>query len=848
MNWIVALKWFRRSVIFVVGIIVLLALSISIYLWKSAPQVSGSLGVNGLMENVSVARDDKGLVTINAQSENDAYFAMGYIDAQDRLYQMMMLRQLFKGRLSEWVGPKAIDMDKYMRFLGFGRQAKAIGSKGFLKEKTRRAFEQYTAGVNAFIDTQLVPPSLLLIAGSHLEPWAVEDCVLIQKMLAWNLTNNWRDKYANAAINNKFSQSNAINILFPEAQIAESDSDRNALTTIKPEDYRAMGITGALKDYPLAENVNASTKALFDTFMSFENDVLTKLGDDRTRAGGSNIWTISGTKTQNGFPQLANDPHLTLKAPNLFHLSSIQWPGHSISGVNVPGAPIVIIGVTKNIAWGFTNAHGDQSDLFYCDSNCPQVDKQTIKEVIKVKGQDDVTYSFDQVRLFKKNDFEGVIAKSLPGSEGKAFLAWVGFEEQDPTLDVLYELNHATDFNSIANVDAFKRWVAPSQNIMIVGKDKEDIHYQLLGKTPQRVHTGQMPVSLDSSPDEWKEWIKNPFVSKPERGYLINTNNFIAPKNYPYLINGLVYDGLRQQRAVDLISAQKGVHQDDNNTWQTDVRANEWIALSSKIVPEHNKTDHVKSRWLSEGVQSLVDQNNDPVEKKAFAAMIKWDKNPLMLNNEVGPTIFAVWSRLLVNDIYTSLADKMHDEPIDRLVPYSPLFVSNLLAGDASSQALFNEDDPVRNIDSFLYNKFSQTISQLKSAYGDDLSAWQWSKVHQVNFANSLGKNPLFKSWVDRKVSVPGGRDTLNRMRWYRNESDDNRLLFDAKDGASVRMIVDASDFTNTKWMLPMGQSDRAFTSKHYDDLNPLWATGQMMTFIEKGHKVANQLTLVPKS
>ena len=836
------LTWCRWVAYTLLTLMVLVSLTIASYLWLSATKTSGEIKLSGLSQDVIVKRDAVGFVTIEAQSEADAYFSMGYVDAQDRLYQMVLLRQLFSGRLSEWMGPKSIEIDEYMRFLGFRRQAKVMVQNKVLSDENLAAMNQYSAGVNAFINTGWVPPSLRLVAGAKIEPWTAEDCVLIQKMLTWNLTNNWRDKYANAAIGLNLGKDN-INVLFPESQLMNHE---DGLTTVSQSDYSneiEASKQPLSERYGLADLLDKPTKQRFDAFMAFEEQVLSRMGDDRTRAGGSNIWAVTGDKTLSGHPQMANDPHLSFKAPNLFHLVSLKWNDHVLSGVNVPGAPIMIIGQNEHIAWGFTNAHGDQSDLFYCDNNCPaKVD--VVKEIIKVKGQSDHVYEVSEVRLFDDESFDGVTARVLPDSSGKAFLAWVGFEANDTTLNDLYQLNHAKSFESIVG-SQLSTWLTPSQNIMIIGKGKYNVYYQLLGHIPERRHSGQLPINLDD-PDgaEWTGWIVNPSAKGGEnRSTIINTNNFIAPSNYPYLINGLPFDTARQQRAEDLIHSKPTVAPADHQQWQLDVRANEWLILSAQL-PKGLDEPISGSRWLSL-IESSVNQTNNPVEKKALEMMQQWHKQPKMSAESSAATLFAVWSRLVVGDVYQALELKMVDEPVKRLIAYSPYYVSNVFAGDEPSQALLGDLFKNDGVDGFLYKRFSKAVSELSAAFGDDVEKdWHWDKVHQINFQNALGKNPVLKPLVNRVMPIEGGRDTLNRIRWYRQESPEDSLLFDAKDGASVRMVVDGSDFNKTQWIMPMGQSDHVFTSKHYDDLNDLWARGQLESFISPNRPIAATLTL----
>lgn len=851
------IRWIKRLVILVLGLIILAVLVASLYLWRSAPQDQGKLSLTGLDQAVEVRRDQYGLVEIIAESEKDAYFSMGYTDAQDRLYQMIMLRQLLKGRMSEWVGPDALNIDKYMRFIGFGRMAKssyaAVKKKNSLFAKDTQA---YCDGVNEFIKSQLIPPSLILVMGvKDIEPWEPEDAVLIQKVLAWDLTNNWHDKYANMIVRQYFSIDNdhdPINLLFPESQLVNESTEWTTLSNADLSDISPSSKSISERYTMPKKAITASERKLFDEFFELQGAVDKIMGEDVSRSSGSNMWAVSGSNTVSGMPQLANDPHLSLKAPNLFHLTSLEWPDHQLTGVSVPGGPIIIIGHNENIAWGFTNAHGDQTDLFYCDSSCPAT-RKTITETIKVKGQADVSYQYDQVVLFDRKEGEegiegGVIARVLPGSSGKAFLAWLGFDEEDLTLDSLHKLNHAEGIENMIQNKIFDDWNTPSQNIMII--DKDHIYYQLLGNVPNRTHTGQLPISLDDSATEWNGWVTNPGSLDGGNGRLINTNNFIVPSNYPFLLNGLVYDIQRQGRAYELINKEKKIAMANHSRWQMDTRSNEWLTLASALPTKSDPTIH-PARWLSQ-IEDKVKNKGNQLEKDVLEKMKTWHNSGAKMDqDQISPTVFAVWSRFMIKDIYEHLDNRMAGESLKRFISYSPGFVSNVLNGDLKTIQLFGEgeDNPYKADSSlYLYQFYSKSVKELQSKLGDDVSKWTWNKVHTVGFKNSIGKSELLRPWVNRVMPISGGRDTLNRTRWYRNASDDDALSFVAKDGAAVRMIADASDFNNTQFMIPMGQSDHVFTSKHYDDLNSKWAAGDMIAYKDpKRSRSTYTLRLSPK-
>ena len=335
------------------------------YAWlrQSLPQIDGSLTLSGLKAPVEIVRDRHGVPHIYAGSVDDAYFALGFAHAQDRLWQMEMNRRIGSGRLSEALGAATLDADKFLRTLGVRRAAEAT-LKG-LSAEARGQLDAYAAGVNAFLAQRSVPlPPEFLLTGVSPEPWHSADSVAWIKMMAWDLGGNWRSELLRLRLAKKLST----------AQIGEFLPPYPGDAALAIADYGA-----------LYRQLDASKLAAL---------ALPGISE----SGASNNWVMAGSRTASGKPLLANDPHLGLAAPAVWYFAHLSAPGFEVMGATLPGVPGVVLGRNQRIAWGFTNTGPDVQDLYVERIDAagqvlaPQGWQKLAarSEVIKVKGQADV--------------------------------------------------------------------------------------------------------------------------------------------------------------------------------------------------------------------------------------------------------------------------------------------------------------------------------------------------------------------------------------------------------------------------------------------------------------------------
>ncbi|HHO54992.1 MAG TPA: penicillin acylase family protein, partial [Trueperaceae bacterium] len=366
------MRWIKGILILLVILFLALAAGF-IYLRQSLPKVSGNIEIKGITDSVEIIRDKNAVPHIYAKNQADALFALGYVHAQDRLWQMEFQRRVGAGRLSEFAGKSTIGKDKFLRTISVYKYAKEAIKN--LEPETIAALDSYIAGINSYIDTRKGPlPPEFLFFKIKPEPWKKEDVVVWAKMMAWDLGANWSDEILRARLSTELS-TEQIEELFP----AYPNDAPVALPDLKV----------------LYKDINM-------------DDLTAGLYQPKPPGLGSNNWVLSGDKTDTGKPMLANDPHLALNAPALWYFAHISAPGLEAIGATLPGTPTILLGRNENIAWGFTNTGPDVQDLFIEKINPDNPNQYlspsgnqdfiTREEVIKVKGGDDVTITVRESR------------------------------------------------------------------------------------------------------------------------------------------------------------------------------------------------------------------------------------------------------------------------------------------------------------------------------------------------------------------------------------------------------------------------------------------------------------------
>lgn len=450
------------------ALLIMLGVVIVIFWYRAAsqPRISGTIGLTGLTAPVDIVRDAEGIPHIYAKSAGDAYFALGFVHAQDRLWQMELNRRIPAGRLAEILGPDALNTDRFLRTLGVRRNAERILGK--LSTDTRAALDAYAKGVNAYLSNRSgpLPPEFLLTGAPSPAPWQPVDSIGWQTMMAWDLGSNWTQELLRMRLAQRL----------PLDRINEFLAPYPGDSTVPTQDYTKLYRELAGTTQQLAAVAGIAPPSLID-------------------GAGSNNWVVSGARSETGKPLLANDPHLGLSAPALWYFAHLSAPGLNVIGATLPGIPSVVLGRNDRIAWGFTNTAPDVQDLYIeriNPANPTQYqtpagwdDFRMRTETIRVKGQPDVML---QVRDTRHGP---VISGVLPILE-KAPLdarqyvmafAWTALRPDDLTLQAGMKFNRAKNWDEF--MEGAKDFGTPQQNIVYADVDG-NIGYIAPGRVPIR--------------------------------------------------------------------------------------------------------------------------------------------------------------------------------------------------------------------------------------------------------------------------------------------------------------------------------------------------------------------------
>ena len=572
------------------------------YLWlrSSLPQTDGTITVPGVNAAVIITRDAHGIPTIKAQSDADAAFGLGYVEAQDRLFQMDLMRRYGAGRLSEWFGGAAIDTDKSMRTLGLYRAAEA--QYPLLSPELRAVFDAYAAGVNSYLATRSGALPLeyqtLQVAA---EQWKPANSLVWGKLMDLRLTGNYRQELLRARLAQR----------------------------LKPEDLAVL-YPGYDPQAPMTLGANG-----FDKILPGLPPVLP----------ASNEWVVDGKHTESGKPLLANDPHLGFATPGVWYLVRIVTPQETIAGVTSPGEPMIVLGHNTHIAWGFTTTGGDVEDVFVekidpadgthyltPDGSQPFT---TRDEKILVKGGDPVTLTVRSTR-------HGPVVADPGGGQVLALEAtWLQGEDRTP--QALWDASHAHDWDAFH--DAFKNAVAPEQNITYADIDGH-IGFFAPATVPIRAQgDGTAPVPGWTGENEWTGTV--PFEGLPQgfdppSGRFVAANNKIVPDSFPYMITKNWELPYRAQRITEMLDATPMQSPDTAAAMQADIEstaARQLLPLMLAATPQSGAGQDALRRLRAWDKR----MSRDRVEPLLFIAWLR-EFNRQILADKLGPLFDNYWA------------------------------------------------------------------------------------------------------------------------------------------------------------------------------------------------------------
>ena len=672
-----------------------------VWLMSSLPRIEGNLPIKGLDLPATVVRDDSGIPRITARTAHDAYFTLGWLHAQDRMWQMELQRRIATGRLAEVVGEAGLANDRFMRTLELDHLASQ--SLDRLDKPTRDALAAYTLGVNAWIDANRFRlPLEFTLLGFRPEPWRAVDSLVWSRLMGLQLAANWHDDILRGRLAARMD-AKRLGELFPippaDAPVTLSAATADGLRSVVPE------------------------------------AALPRLA--------SNLWVVSGRHTASGKPLLANDPHLPLSAPVQWYLASIEAPGLSISGATIPGIPFHLIGHNQRIAWGMTTTHADTVDLFVeklTDDGDATLSPSgprpiaTHTEIIKVKGGADV-------RLTVRWSYHGplisdLIAQDLAGESQVVALRSTAFEADDLSAQAFYHLGRAGDWRSF--LAALKDFAGPVQNFGFADVDG-DIGFISAGHIPIRKSgDGSLPVRGWTGEGEWIGWIpfaKLPQALNPKSGIIVNANNRVVPGSYPYAISASWPDGSRAQRIGELLTGREAMTPAEMAAIQLD-------ALSLPALE------------LKELLAGITPRSATAAEAARLVAA--WDGR--VERDRPEPLIFNAW----IGHLWRELLEPTLGSDMASFASVRPDVLAGILTryrhwcGDGAAQP--------RSCDELIADALEQSVAELAARHGSDPKGWRWGDEHRAVFANRvLDRVPLLSRLSHLEIASDGDDFTVNR-------------------------------------------------------------------------------------
>nr|WP_255601520.1 penicillin acylase family protein [Lysinibacillus sp. K60] len=754
---------------------------------KSKPVIDGELAVTILDQNVTVTRDEKGVPHIFAKTDADLYRAQGYVQAQDRLFQMDLARRQASGRLSEIIGEATINTDKHFRTFSLRNAAET--SLAAYDDESKQVLEWYAEGVNAFIAQAKESNTLsyeFALLGYEPEEWTVVDSLTIGKYMAYDLGGNWNTlAFRHWALQN-FDEEKAkeLFIKYPE----------NASAIIEANIQNPVAVAGQFSAEMLPNEFN-----------------------------GSNNWVVSGDKTKSGTPILADDPHLGLSTPSIWYQMHLQSPQQNVSGVIFAGIPGIILGHNDEIAWGVTNVGPDVQDLYI---EIPNPDDPTQFRYDGKWEQAEVRDESIKVKDGETVDFEVVVTRHGP------IMTDLAFKDTEPTaqfsmqwtaLQPTAELRAVLGFNKAKTWGDFEKaledFKAPAQNFVFASKDGT-IAYKANGQIPIRKQgEGQLPVPGDSSDYGWEgfiPWGELPTLVNPKEGFIATANNQVIGEDYPYHITDFWAQPYRFERIKEVLEANDAITVDDMMALQMD---------------QHNL---YAREFLPDLLTSIKEKDQDGKYAEIMAMLEKWD---MVDAKESGAPL--VFHTLMIKLQEVLFKDQMPEDMYG--IMYGKFNITDQLLRTAYSgeKSIWVEEQG--GIDETVYKAFELTVAQLENQFGKNSSKWQWGDYHQLTFDHTLGSaSPILAAYFNaKKVPIGGSKVTV--------QAADNDLAGNVDHGASWRFVVDVGDLSSAYHIVGPGQSGHV-KSDWYQDQVLDWANGDYhQTFIKQEEIKGKTLQLIAK-
>jgi penicillin G amidase len=772
---------------------------------RSLPQVDGTVTVQGISAPVEIVRDADAIPHIFAATKRDALFGLGYVHAQDRLWQMELQRRIGHGRLSEIFGAAAIPQDRFLRTVGFGRAARAAWQK--MPAAAQAQVDAYLAGVNAFIAAHRgnrLPPEFALLRFEP-EPFTGPDVVVWVKMMAWDLSANSTFELLRHDFVARVGSERAAQLMppYPRDGLSILDGARS----IPNGKLSAKKGTKDPRDEWKNPVVESWARALSQGVPAVRDFLLAN-----GREGlGSNNWVVDGTMSTTGKPLLANDPHLGTRLPSTWYLAHMSAGDFDVIGATLPGAPAVALGRNRFIAWGATNVAADVEDLYrervdatgrFAEFRGVNEPLTIVMETIGVKGAPPVRIEVRSTRHGPLvSDAINATNLALPASRRPPpveplALRWTALDADDETLVSFLELNEARSWDEFSA--ALGRFVVPSQNFVYADVNGH-IGYYAPGRIPIRNHgDGAAPTEGWTGENEWTGMVPFaalPHVLDPPSHMIVTANNRPAAEGYPYFLGLEWAEPYRAERIIDRLREKRRFSPDDFAAIQADTFSLHARAVLPALL-QHVRPVDARDR---DAVALLRQWNYDARADSGAAAIFEaWFLRlaPAIAGDDLGP---------IVTDLYQSR------------FTFVTRFVLNTLASDDSAWCDDTATDRKETCEDAVTTALHEAVGELAGRMGGSVARWRWDTVHPAVFPHQgLDAVAALRPLLSRAVPNGGDWSTVN-VGTVSTEHP-----FEQRSVAGYRQIIDLSPVDDSRFLVDVGQSGHPL-SAHYDDFLADW-------------------------
>ena len=739
---------------------------------RPLPRTSGALRVQGIERSIEISRDRWGVPHVRAQTVADAWFGQGFCQGQDRLWQLDLYRRFASGRVAEFAGPQALELDRFMRTLGLRRIAEREAQA--MDAAVADGLHAYSAGINAAAATASAPPVEHQLLRLEFEPWTPTDTLTVTKLLAFGLSTNWERELLRAEMARELGAERA-------ARLDPTYPSGNPLVLSPGETYTGNG------------------SAIVEQIDRLRNEL-----GFAAEATGSNNWAVSADRSATGGPLIAGDPHLVPGMPGIAYQLGIYVDDRFCRGLAFPCIPGLACGQNNDVTWTFTNVLADVMDLYVerveggryeFEGEWRPLERH--EEEIAIKGRE------PEQLVVRETHHGPIVNRALRADESEPLaLAFSALR-----LPGISAANFAIlDFRSGPElVEGLGAHTAPVSNLIWADRHGS-IGYKTVGRLPlRRGGCPDLPKPGWTAEYEWDGWVpyeEQPEIRDPETGYLVTANNKIAPDDFPHHITSDYLDGYRARRISQLIERTPRHDVDSFTSMQLDLHSIPGIETAHRLI-------RLRPR--------------DQRETAAIERLRSWDG--AMAPDSIAATIYQAFTLRLGREVARcaigdrDLAERWLDRADNSFINHvtSPWrWQSHLLALWAEA----DQDLVGRPWDELVLDALRAAMDDLADRFGPDMDKWRWGRVHPLEFPHVLGDaHPLLKRIFSRTAEVGGAQETVRQVGWDPHEP------FRAIWAPCWRMVADPLRPERSRWQHFTGQSGHA-ASPHYDDLQERWREG----------------------